>query len=484
MRPIVRGRRIPSAITLLILGTVLAGSFARSAERIKFGEPISLSEPFRPMPCPAGIAVGDLNKDGHVDLVLGKPDTYSFSVLFGIGDGDFQPPIFYSTSGPILDVNIADVNKDGNPDILAVGQWGPALLMTGQGDGTFETNSLPLPGDINILTSIQAADFDNDSNIDIAVFNWAAGQGSASFFGNTLILITNDSNGEFFASDLRLNYTSESEFAIARITDLNKDGKLDVVTHCFTKTVQAFLGNGDGSFAPSLNFTNSSGQFCLGMEIADMNRDGIPDVVAITADLSEDFDAPAIAGVVELWLGHTNGTFSLPILQPCANGPSAMAIADMNGDSVPDVVIGTDQGITQILLNNGEGMLSVSGEIFGTTFLHTFVGKIAAADFNKDGKPDLFLGGTKFSPGIVRSTNTQFSIYLNQGTFPLLETRISGTSITLSWPTNFPGWKLQFSTNLDSTNWVDCPETPAIDNRSYNVSNGISGLTKFYRLKN
>src|SRR5580704_8910187 len=68
------------------------------------------------------IAVGDFNGDGKLDLVVANGGASSMSVLFGNGDGTFQPHVDYGTGGNPTAVAVGDFNGDGKPDLaVAVG---------------------------------------------------------------------------------------------------------------------------------------------------------------------------------------------------------------------------------------------------------------------------------------------------------------------------------------------------------------------------
>ncbi len=106
-----------------------------------------------------GIAAGDLNGDGILDLVLADGVT----VLLGKGDGTFQAPKLYnpSSSGPVV---IGDFNGDGIPDLAADG----IALLLGNGDGTFGDAII---GDANEQGNgyLATADFNRDGFADVAL---------------------------------------------------------------------------------------------------------------------------------------------------------------------------------------------------------------------------------------------------------------------------------------------------------------------------
>jgi Abnormal spindle-like microcephaly-assoc'd, ASPM-SPD-2-Hydin/FG-GAP-like repeat len=93
----------------------------------------------------------------------------------------------------------------------------------------------------------------------------------------------------------------------------------------------------------------------LGVAVADMNGDGIPDVVAATLGKT------AESGLVDVLLGNGNGTFKEAVAYPAGEFPEAIAIADFNGDHLPDVTVSDQLGDVEIvLLNTGAVAFSPS----------------------------------------------------------------------------------------------------------------------------
>src|SRR5262249_49146702 len=83
------------------------------------------------------IAVGDLNRDGATDLVIGTPyEPMSIRVWLGAGDGTFAPSTSVIADAIVGGVSeLADLNGDGALDLVISGR--PFTVMLGRGDGTF-----------------------------------------------------------------------------------------------------------------------------------------------------------------------------------------------------------------------------------------------------------------------------------------------------------------------------------------------------------
>jgi hypothetical protein len=122
-----------------------------------------------PVHAPRSIVVGDFNKDGIPDLIVGDDDG-SLKLFLGDGTGNMAPAVDVARLSSVVSIAVADFNHDGIPDI-AVSDWRGSSVTTflGVGDGSFQRGwSFPLrmPGTV---PHIVAADFNGDGIPDLAV---------------------------------------------------------------------------------------------------------------------------------------------------------------------------------------------------------------------------------------------------------------------------------------------------------------------------
>ncbi|NJN28860.1 MAG: VCBS repeat-containing protein [Cyclobacteriaceae bacterium] len=212
---------------------------------------------------PQGIAVGDMNKDGNLDVLVtnrGTPD--DVYIYFGNGAGNFAAPTIITIAN-VWDITVADFNGDTNPDFAV---YVSNTVQVWFGDGTGTTYSLgPTITSFGLSTNpIYAADLDGDGDIDILASS-----------GYTL----NDGSGNFSARNI-LSQTG-SEYTVA---DLNKDTHPDIIANDNsqnTPNIRVFLGNGIGAFTLLAKFETRG--YANGIEVADVDNDGNPDVVSIGA---------------------------------------------------------------------------------------------------------------------------------------------------------------------------------------------------------
>jgi hypothetical protein len=235
------------------------------------------------------VVVGDVNGDGRPDLVVatgcGNCGPGQVSILLGNGNGTFQAPVSYSTGNNFGPVAIGDLNRDGHLDVVAVGPQ-TVSVMLGKGDGTFGAPVMYGTGGSQ-ATSVAIADINRDGHLDLVVAN-VCQSGSMCQSGSAGVLL-GKGDGTFHTA---VSYLSGGGEALSiAIADVNGDGKADLVlaNACYTYTqygcagssegvLGVLLGNGDGTFQSASRF-DSGGAFAFSGVIADVNGDKKPDLV-------------------------------------------------------------------------------------------------------------------------------------------------------------------------------------------------------------
>jgi hypothetical protein len=159
------------------------------------------------------------------------------------------------------------------------------------------------------------------------------------------------------------------------------------------------LGNGDGSFQAPQSFA-SGGTFPNSMVVGDFNADGVPDLAVANS-----------YGTVNIFLGNGDGSFQAPVSYPTcpfqlasnAFASVGMAVADVNGDGVPELVAVFLGGVL-VLQGNGDGTFQPTPISYLAGILP---GGVAIGDFNGDGKPDVAVANYSSNGGV--------SILINDG---------------------------------------------------------------------
>lgn len=330
---------------------------------------------------PAMIAAADLNHDSRPDLVVANLEDGQVTILLNEGAGRFRPAAgspFQSGSQP-NDFAIADFNRDGNPDLAVVNTQTPFIsIFLGDGRGAFHpapgspirTESYPHPH------GVVAGDFAGHGVIDLMTDSWGH---------NQIEMLEGNGRGGFALGPF-FN-VGKRPYQRLRAADLNGDGKPDIVTtNLDGDSVTVLLGDGHGGFhdAPGSPFRTAPAPWAIA--IADVNRDGKPDLAIIPYDR----DARTRGGDanVTVLIGDGAGRFT-PLkgspfsLGACAQ-PTAVAAADLTGGRSLDIAVTcVNSGQLALLTSEGAGyrlsLRHMIGEPYG----------LATADFFGTGKTSL-----------------------------------------------------------------------------------------------
>ena len=263
-------------------------------------------------------------------------------------------------------------------------------VLLNHGDGTFPSASSYAAGPEPI--GITIADFNGDAIPDMIVVDNAV--------DGEVTLLAGNGGGTFTAAPLRRSGFVPTSFATG---DFNGDGKLDLVTVSSVTpppngigTGTVMLGNADSTFqAPKIWSTSAISSVAVG----DFDGDG-------KLDLVETNPGPG-NGSLSLLLGKGDGTFQSPTSYTVGTTPEAVAVADLNGDGKPDVIVGNrNSGNISVLLNAGNGSLLPAVD-YATPTTGT-PESIAIGDFNGDGVPDIAVA-------ISGINATSIAIFINNG---------------------------------------------------------------------
>ncbi len=319
----------------------------------------------------------------------------SVGVLLGNGDGTFQPVVNYDSGGSMASsVAVADVNGDHNPDIAVVDSGGLIGVLLGNGDGSFQpvvTYNLGLGA-----SAIAVADVNGDGKPDlIATVTGNPEGGVAVLLGNGdgtfQAAVTYDSGGEGTESIevWDVNGDGKPDLLLANICGDANACSTGLATE---GSVGVLLGKGDGTFQPVVSYS-SGGYTSLSLAVGDTNGDGRPDLLVFSGCNIVGIFTPCNNGVVGVLLGNGDGTFQAVV--PYNSGDSggdtgSLAAADVNGDHRVDLLVTNGAPATiSLLQGNGDGSFqsATAYESGGSSPLG-----LAIADLNGDGLPDLVVG--------------------------------------------------------------------------------------------
>jgi hypothetical protein len=275
---------------------------------------------------PASVAMGDLNGDGKPDLAVTNHTSNTVSVLLGNGDGTFGPKHDFATDAGPWTAIITDLNADSKSDLVVANANTLSILM-GNGDGTFAPKN-----DIDVhsrtfFASVTSGDLNGDGHVDLVVA------------GSSAVVWVLLGNGDgTFMPPVFYRTTDGLAFSVA-IGDLNADSRPDVAVAVFNAgspvgKVSVLLGNGDGTFGTQVQYDTGFSPTCV--VISDLNGDGKLDLV--TADPNPN--------QFSVLLGNGDGSFAAHMDYDTGMYPFSVAVGDVNGDGHPDLVTGVTDSVS------------------------------------------------------------------------------------------------------------------------------------------
>jgi hypothetical protein len=269
-------------------------------------------------------------------------------------------------------------------------------ILLGDGSGGFAaplsvalgSAGMP-PAPVTGSTAVAIGDVNKDGRADLVVAN----AGTRAVPGTTVSVLLGAASGFGMPTVLAVG-TLPTDVALA---DFNGDSNLDIATtNERTNNVSIRLGDGAGGFGTgaATNYSIGNGFVTIGsypnaLAVADINGDNRLDIVTANAGSNN----------ITVLLGRGNGAFVVPgLILAMQNVPSSVALVDVNRDSRLDIVT-TNQGSDSISIRLGDGFGNFGATVntsVGNATTPAGPAAVAVADFNGDGKPDLAV--TRYLP--------------------------------------------------------------------------------------
>jgi hypothetical protein len=269
--------------------------------------------PYDSLYSPYSVAPADIDGDGDIDLVLGSSSD-RIVLLRGNGDGTFQPPVFVDVAGSngLVAVAVGDLDGDDLLDIVAADRTMNQLrVLQGTGGGAFQVLP-PVPAQRS--TSIALGDLTGDGRPEVLL---GAGYGSTG-----IGVLLNDGSGALQGFTA---YPAGQAPSAPRVADVDGDGAADVVAVSRVDSAAYVLRNaGGGALEPAIAHPGGDGG--VGAEVADFNGDAAADLAIVNQE----------PGLVVL-PGQGGGAFGAPIEQRLGAGARAVTLADLDGDGASDI---------------------------------------------------------------------------------------------------------------------------------------------------
>ena len=340
-------------------------------------------QPYTPVTSTFGLVAGDFNGDGKTDLatvswyrhgVAGNISLY----LHDAAANTFAAPLLTPNGVAPSTVTVADVNGDGYPDLVTSsidGGFVSVVLNSGDGHGTFGAPSyLASQG----ATGVAVGDLNGDGIPDLVVADYPV----------SMFLQSPTTRGTF-AAPVGL-YTGGA--ATVQLADLNDDGLLDVVLVDAVGVKVLFHGSdpATAAFGAAVPvYTQTVNAYVQGgnlIAVADLNGDGLLDLVVGDPGPTGG-DAPVLSVLLNdaahpgQFLAAINGPL------PAHTGEFALKVADLNGDGLPDVIVAGDSSLTVFLQQAGATTSLAAPVTYSLLGGDGF--QVEVVDVNGDGLPDI-----------------------------------------------------------------------------------------------
>ncbi|CAF5068317.1 unnamed protein product, partial [Rotaria sp. Silwood1] len=324
---------------------------------------------------PAALALGDLNNDGYLDIVVANNGLNNVGVFLGYGNGSFASQILFPTgdnSHP-YSVIIADINNDHHQDIVSLNAGTNSIaVLLGRSNTKSSYETIYSARSSFQNSSITTGNFQDNSLTNLSAVNRKTNDIFTLLLGNYY--------SDFQTETILSTGSGMHPFSIA-VGDLNNDTHSDmVVINSGKGNIDILLGCGNGSFKNKINYSIGDGSRPLDVILNDFNNDKYVDM----------FVSESVGDYINIFVGLGNGNFVIDTTIWTGSGsqPNSLASGDFNNDNLVDIVV-TNQGTNTIGLLLGFKYSSFENKTIYSTGYNSSPYGAAIGDVNNDNRLDI-----------------------------------------------------------------------------------------------
>ena len=288
--------------------------------------------------------IADLNRDGHPDMVISSYWNNGFTIWWGVGGGQLTKGPYMHTGTHGRAVKCVDINKDGIMDIVSTtsgsGRTIHLHVFIGRGDGTFQPKQT-FASVLDTCKELFITDQNNDGRWDVAV--------SSSF--PWIVIFIQQAEGTFVPT-----YHPTFQAARPAIADVNNDGKEDLVL------LYASFDNVPGSDSLIIKLNNGSDYHSLSIRVQAFENSKIRPYQVRAADINKDGNADLLFNHTDMdgeptdtlyyMLGKGNAQFDNPVALKMPDKVAYIALADVNADQWVDLIVSCANKTINVGLNH------------------------------------------------------------------------------------------------------------------------------------